>query len=136
MHIHLPANHVTLHLHFTTVHVTSAVIAICAALCAERALVAYPTWKLAKRRGRMWPPYVLFGLLGLAFLALRSPAYSVLSARQHPKKRTGYTHAGFSGPVPEAQAEVDLYQAKRKRRRLSPLHGYHLPYGGVDETAR
>ena len=136
MHIHLPASHVTLHLHFTTVHLTSVAIAICAALCAERILVAYPTRKLAKRRGRMWLPYVLFGLLGLAFLALRSPAYSVLSARLHPKKRTGYTHAGFSGPVPEAQPEVDLYPAKRKRRRLSALHDYHLPYSTMDEQAR
>jgi hypothetical protein len=135
VHIHLPASHIILHLRFTTVHVTSLALAICAALCAERILVAYPTRKVAKRRGRMWLPYLLFGLLGLAFLALRSPAYSVLSARVHAKKRTGFTHAGFSGPVPEAQAEVDLYPAKRKRRRLSALNGYHLPYSTIDEQA-
>jgi hypothetical protein len=129
MHIHLPTTHVTVH-----IHVTTLLIVICAALCAERLLVAYPTWKLARRRGRMWLPYELFGLVGLVLLALRSPAYSVLAAHAHPKSRTGYTHAGFSGPV--AEAEPDLYPTKRKRRRLSPLAGYHLPHGVVDERAR
>jgi hypothetical protein len=129
LQIHLPTTHTTVH-----IHVTTLLIAICAALCAERVLVAYSTRKLAKRRGRMWMPYALFGVLGLAFLALRAPAYSVLSSHVRPRKQTGYTHAGFSGPVPEA--DVDLLPVKRKRRRLSPLHGYHLPHGVVDERAR
>jgi hypothetical protein len=129
MHIHLPATH-------TTIHVTTLLIAIGAALCAERVLLAYHIWKLARRRGRMWLPYELFGLLGLAALALQPPAYSVLAAHAHPRKRTGYTHTGFSGPVAQVQVEPDLYLTKRKRRRLSPLAEYHLPHGVVDEHAR
>jgi hypothetical protein len=129
MHIHLPSTH-------TSIHVTTLLIAICAALCAERVLLAYPMWKLARRRGRMWLPYELFGLLGLALLTLQPPAYSVLAAHAHPRKRTGYTHAGFSGPSVEAQAELDLYLTSRKRRRLSPLADYHLPHGLADEHAR
>jgi hypothetical protein len=129
LNVHLPATHTTVH-----IHVTTLLIAIAAALCAERILVAYSTRKLARRRGRMWMPYALFGLVGMAVLALRAPAYSVLSSHVRPRKRTGYTHVGFSGPVPEA--EVELYPAKRKRRRLSPLHGYHFPHGVLDEHAR
>lgn len=127
MHIHLPATH-------TTIHVTTLLIVICAALCAERVLLAYHTRRLARRRGRMWLPYAVFGLLGLAFLALQPPAYSVLAAHAHPRKRSGYTHAGFSGPT--AEAAPDLFLVKRKRHRLSPLAEYHLPHGVVDERAR
>ena len=65
MHMHQPEPH--------DIHVTTLAIVICAALCAEHLLVAYSTRKLAKRKGRMWIPYALFGLLGLVVLALRRP---------------------------------------------------------------
>jgi hypothetical protein len=84
----------------------------------------------------MWLPYELFGLLGLALLALQPPSYSVLAAHTHPRTRTGYTHAGFSGPAVNAGLELELHPTKRKRRRLSPLAGYHLPRGVVGERAR
>jgi hypothetical protein len=109
---------------------TSLVIAICAVACAERVLVAYFTWKLAKRKGRLWLPYVLFGLLGLAVLALRSPTRSAwLAAR--PQRRTGFTHTGFSGPVADERLELPA----RGRRRPRPLADYHLPRGLVDQRA-
>jgi hypothetical protein len=121
MSIHISTHHWTL-------HSTTLAIVIAAVLCAERVLAAYPAWTLAKRKGRMWFPYELFGLVGLIVLALRSPAYSVLSAHVRPARRAGYTHTGFSGPLSDALPEI---HAKR-RKKASPLAEYHLPRGFAD----
>jgi hypothetical protein len=117
--------------HLPTIHVTTMLIVICAALCAERLLVAYPAWKLGRRRGRMWLPYVVFGLLGLFVLALRSPAYSVLTSRSHARRPSVYTHTGFSV---QALTEEDLFVFRKKRRkRAVPLGDYHIPEQAVTD---
>jgi hypothetical protein len=112
------------------IYSTSLVIAVCAVVCAERVVVAYFTWKLAKRKGRLWLPYVLVGLLGLAVLALRSPTRSAWHAAR-PQRRTGYTHTGFSGPLAGDLLEVPA----RRRKRTNPLADYHLPHGLADQRA-
>ena len=120
-----------MHPDLAATHLSALAIIVCAAFCVERVLVAYYTWKLAKRKGRMWLPYALFGLLGLAVLALRSPAYSALSTRARSATRPGYTHTGFSGPATDAELEL----AEKPKRRVSPLAGYHLPHGLADQRA-
>lgn len=121
MSIHIATHHWTLHR-------TTLAIVVAAVLCGERVLLAYPVWRLAKRKGRMWFPYELFGLVGLIVLALRSPAYSVLSSHVRPARRAGYTHTGFSGPLSDARPELP---AKRSRK-TRPLAEYHLPRGFAD----
>jgi hypothetical protein len=111
--------------HHWTLHWTTLTIVVVGVLCAERVVAAYPAWRLAKRKGRMWLPYELFGLVGLAALSLRSPAYWVLSAHVRPVRRTVYTHTGFSGPVAVALPELPV----KRRKKTSPLAEYHLPPG-------
>ena len=119
MSIHISSHHWTLHW-------TTLTIAVVAALGVERVVVAYPAWKLARRKGRMWLPYELFGLVGLLVLSLRAPAYWVLSAHiRLSAKRTVYTHTGFSGPVAVALPEIPV----KRRKKTSALAEYHLPPG-------
>jgi hypothetical protein len=120
--------------HLPTIHVTTMLIVICAALCAERVLVAYPAWKLGRRKGRMWLPYVVFGLLGLLVLAVRSPAYSVLTSRAHARRPSVYTNSGFGVPVP-TEDDLRVFK-KRRRKRPAPLGDYHIPEQAVTDRAR
>jgi hypothetical protein len=103
--------------------VTTLAIILIVAGCAERLVIVYFTWKLARRKGRMWLPYVLFGLLGYIVLALRSPAYESLRHEPRATLRRGYTHTGFARPA----EEIDEFVVRPKR--VAPLAGYHLPRG-------
>jgi hypothetical protein len=103
-------------------HVTTLLVVLSVGLLAERLVVVYFTRKIAKRKRRMWVPYVPFGLLGLVVLALRSPAYSKIGIYQRPTGRRTYTHTGFSAPLPG-----DGEHPVKRRKRTVPLAGYHLP---------
>jgi hypothetical protein len=104
------------------IHMTTLLVVVCAALLAERLVVVYFTRKIAKRKRRMWVPYIPFGLLGLVVIAMRSPAYSNMGIYTRPSGGRTYTHTGFSAPLP-ADAELPA----KRRRRTVPLAGYHLP---------
>ncbi len=109
---------------------TSLAIISIAAGCAERVAIGYFTWKLAKRKGRMWLPYAIFGLLGYVVLALRAPKYNAVIAATRAMPRSALTHTGFARPADE----IDEFTTSKKR--VAPLAGYHLPRGLAAQRSR
>jgi hypothetical protein len=112
------------------VHVTTLAIIAIAAGCAEHLAIGYFTWKLAKRKGRMWLPYAIFGLLGYVVLALRAPAYNPVFSAIRNQPRSALTHTGFARP------EDEIDDSAGSSRRGAPLAGYHLPPGVVAPRTR
>jgi hypothetical protein len=104
-------------------HVTTLAIVVIAAGCAEHLVFAYFNWTLANRKGRMWLPYAIFGVLGYVVLVLRAPASERSISEAQAAPRSGLTHTGFARPE-EAMDEPAL-----RRKRVAPLAGYHLPRG-------
>jgi hypothetical protein len=110
--------------------VTSLAIIVVLALAAERLVVAYFTWTMAKRKGRLWFAYAIFGLVGYIVLALRSTDSSVLDDHPRVTSRPGHTHTGFARPEDIAAA------LEPRKKRPAPLDGYHLPRGAATSRAR
>jgi hypothetical protein len=112
------------------VHVTTLVIIVIAAVCAEHLAFGYFIWKLAKRKGRMWLPYAIFGLLGYVALALRARVYNPVLSALRNQPRSALTHTGFARP------EDEIDESGGSSRRGAPLAGYHLPPGVVAPRSR
>jgi hypothetical protein len=110
--------------------VTSLAITAIAAGCAEHLAIGYFTWKLAKRKGRMWLPYAIFGLWGYVVLALRAPVYGSVISATRATPRSAMTHTGYARPADE----IDEFAASK--RRVAPLAGYHLPRGLAAQRSR
>jgi hypothetical protein len=110
--------------------VTSLAIISIAAGCAEHLAIGYFTWKLAKRKGRMWLPYAIFGLLGYVVLALRAPVYGSVISATRAVPRSAITHTGFARPA----GEIDEFAGSKTR--VTPLAGYHLPRGLAAQRSR
>jgi hypothetical protein len=125
----IPATHV-IHVTIPAIHVTTLVIIATAAACAEHLAIGYFTWNLAKRKGRMWLPYAIFGLLGYVVLALRAPAYNSVLSAVRSRPRSALTHTGLARPEDETD---EFAESKRRRARLV---GYHLPPGPVAPRSR
>ncbi len=109
---------------------TTLAIVVIAAGCAEHLVFAYFNWTLANRKGRMWLPYAIFGLLGYAVLALRAPVYNSVFSAIRSQPRSALTHTGFARP----QDEID--ESAENKRRGAQLGGYHLPPGVVAPRSR
>jgi hypothetical protein len=110
--------------------VTTLAIIVIAAGCAEHLASGYLTWNLAKRKGRVWLPYAIFGLLGYVVLALRAPVYNPVFSAIRSQPRSALTHTGFARP----EDEIDEFAESSRRR--APLGGYHLPPGVVAPRSR
>jgi hypothetical protein len=110
--------------------VTNLTIIVVLALAAERLVLAYFTWTLAKRKGRLWFAYVIFGLVGYIVLALRSANSSVLDDSPRVLSRSAYTHTGFGRPNENETA------LEPRRKRSTPLAGYHVPRGQATSRVR
>jgi hypothetical protein len=115
--------------------VTTIAIIVVLALAAERLLVAYFTWTMARRKGRLWLPYAIFGLVGYIVLALRSTNHAVLDDRPRITSRDSFTHTGFARPgfvrPEDIQEALDPQQ-----KRTASLEGYHLPRGAITSRGR